>query len=142
VTGPDGRLYAGTSEGSIFRFDVAADGTLSNPLEITALRAAGPRLLIGMAFAPGTGPTQPTLWVSHSTYGFAAMPDWGGTISRLSGPNLGTVTDEVVKLPRSAKDHLVNSLAFGPDGALYTSQGANSAAGDLDPRGPTGPNGC
>jgi len=86
-----------------------------------------------MAFAPGTSPTQPTLWVSHSTYGFAAMPDWGGTISRLGGPDLGTVTDEVVKLPRSAKDHLVNSLAFGPDGALYTSQGANSAAGDLDP---------
>jgi hypothetical protein len=134
VTGPDGRLYAATSEGSIFRFDVAANGTLSNPLEITSLRAAGPRLLIGMAFAPGTSPTQPVLWVSHSTYGFAGMPDWGGTISRLSGPNLGTVTDEVVKLPRSAKDHLVNSLAFGPDGALYTSQGANTAAGDLDPQ--------
>lgn len=133
VTGPDGRLYAGTSEGSVFRFDVAADGTLSDPLEITSLRAGGQRLLIGMAFEPGTPATAPVLWVSHSTYGFGGMPDWGGRISRLSGPDLGTVTDEVVNLPRSAKDHLVNSLAFGPDGALYTSQGANSAAGDLDP---------
>ena len=134
VTGPDGRLYAGTSEGSVIRFDVAADGTLSAPLETTALRAGGSRLLIGMAFTPGTSATGPELWVSHSTYGFGGMPDWGGKISRLSGPDLGEVTDEVVGLPRSAKDHLVNSLAFGPDGALYTSQGANSAAGDLDPQ--------
>jgi len=32
-----------------------------------------------------------------------------------------------------AKDHLSNSLVFGPDGKLYMTQGSNSAMGDPDP---------
>lgn len=40
--------------------------------------------------------------------------------------------DYVVGLPRSAKDHLSNSLAFGPDGNLYLSQSSNSAMGERD----------
>jgi hypothetical protein len=35
-------------------------------------------------------------------------------------------------LPRSAKDHLSNSLAFGPNGKLYMTQGSNSAMGAPD----------
>jgi hypothetical protein len=38
----------------------------------------------------------------------------------------------VVGLPRSVKDHESNSLAFGPDGALYLTQGANNAMGGAD----------
>jgi hypothetical protein len=38
----------------------------------------------------------------------------------------------VVNLPRSVKDHETNSLAFGPDGALYVSQGAQNAMGAPD----------
>ena len=34
--------------------------------------------------------------------------------------------------PRSVKDHETNSLAFGPDGALYLTQGANNAMGAAD----------
>ncbi len=30
------------------------------------------------------------------------------------------------------KDHLTNSIAFGPDGALYFTQGSNSAMGSAD----------
>lgn len=135
VTGPDGKLYAGTVEGDVYRFTVGTGGALQSPQLIGSLRAkeGGPRLLIGMAFDPSATAGNLKLWVSHSTYGFGGMADWGGKISTLAGPDLATVTDEVVKLPRSAKDHLANSVAFGPDGALYLPQGANSAAGDLDP---------
>ncbi len=134
--GPDGDLYAGTIDGFVYRFDVAADGTLGGAQEIDALvdHAGGPRMLIGMAFDPASTAAAPTLWVSHSTFGFADMPDWGGAISTLGGPGLATVTDEVTGLPRSAKDHLTNGLAFGPDGALYVSQGANTAGGERDPQ--------
>ncbi len=39
----------------------------------------------------------------------------------------------MVNLPRSSGDHLSNSLAFGPDGALYMPQGSMSAMGAADP---------
>ncbi len=50
----------------------------------------------------------------------------------MSGPNLGTVQDYVTELPRSIRDHITNSLAFGPDGAIYFLQGSNSAMGAPD----------
>ena len=36
-------------------------------------------------------------------------------------------------LPRSVGDHLTNQPAFGPDGALYVSQAANTAMGGRRP---------
>ena len=60
------------------------------------------------------------------------MPDWSSQIARLTGADLGTYTEVVTNLPRSVKDHETNSLAFGPDGALYFTQGANNAMGAPD----------
>jgi hypothetical protein len=42
------------------------------------------------------------------------------------------VQDILINLPRSSKDHLTNSIVFGPDGALYFPQGSNSALGEAD----------
>ncbi|MEP6596458.1 MAG: PQQ-dependent sugar dehydrogenase, partial [Ginsengibacter sp.] len=66
------------------------------------------------------------------TFVFLNGPAWDGRLSRLSGSNLQTVQDVLINLPRSAKDHLTNSIAFGPDGALYFSQGSNSSMGNPD----------
>jgi hypothetical protein len=59
-------------------------------------------------------------------------PDWDGKLTKLTGSNLQTVQDVLINLPRSARDHVTNSIAFGPDGALYFMQGSISAMGSAD----------
>ena len=120
--GPDGKLYAGTLTGEIVRFPLNSNGTTGTAEVITSVQAANggsQRMLIGLAFDPAATAGNLVLWVTHSAYAFTGGPDWTGKVTRLSGPNLATVQDYVVGLPRSARDHLTNSLAFGPDGALY-----------------------
>jgi hypothetical protein len=85
-----------------------------------------------MAFAPNSTASNLILWVSHSAYEFNDAPDWSSEITRMSGANLATVQDYVVGLPRSIRDHMTNSLSFGPDGALYALQGSNTAMGAPD----------
>ena len=132
--GPDGKLYAGTIDGEIVRFPLNADGTTGTPEVITSLQAAngGPRMLVGLTFDPASTASNLILWVSHSLFAFNSAPDWEGKITRLSGPNLETVQDYVVNLPRSIRDHVTNSIAFGPDGGLYFLQGSNTATGAPD----------
>ena len=132
--GPDGRLWAASDDGRIFRFPVAADGMLGVPEVFDALQRAhgGPRLLTGFAFDPGAPAEAPVLWAAHSDFAFHDARDWSGTISRLSGSGLQSVQDIVVHLPRSVGDHATNQPAFGPDGALYIPQASNTAFGDID----------
>jgi glucose/arabinose dehydrogenase len=54
------------------------------------------------------------------------VPDYTSKVAKLTGPDLGTYTEILTNLPRSVKDHETNSLAFGPDGALYFTQGCGS----------------
>lgn len=132
--GPDGKLYAATLTGDLHRFTLATDGTIAAEQVIASVRAGNGganRMIVGLAFDPAATAADPVLWVSHSTFGFGGMPDWGGKVSRLSGPDLATYQDYVVDLPRSARDHLTNSLAWH-DGLLYLSQGSNSAMGAPD----------
>ena len=134
--GPDGKLYASTIEGLIKRFTVKADGTLEDPELLYSLQDdAGqriPRLTIGLTFDPAATADSLVVWVTHSSFTLSDGPDWDGKLTRLSGPALKTVQDVVVHLPRSANDHLPNSIAFGPDGALYFTQGSNTAMGSAD----------
>jgi hypothetical protein len=139
VVGPDGMLYAGMVDGRIRRFAIQADGTLGAGETITTLVPkfsvtddATKRLLVGMRFDPASTAANPILWVSHTTFGFENMPDWGGKITRLSGTDLAGAQDFVTGLPRSVRDHVTNGLSFGPDGKLYVLQGSNSAMGASD----------
>jgi glucose/arabinose dehydrogenase len=135
VMGPGHTLYAGTDEGVILRYPINSNGQLGTPQQITSLQTAnsGKRLLIGFCFDPASTETNPIIWVSHGYYAFVDAPDFTGKITRMSGPDLQTVEDAVIHLPRSAKDHLNNQPSFGPDGALYWPQGSSSSYGAPDP---------
>ncbi|KAB8332807.1 glycosyl hydrolase, partial [Scytonema tolypothrichoides VB-61278] len=133
--GPDNRLYVATLTGEILRYDISSSGTLSNQRVITTVvdNAGGQRAIIGLAFDPGATPSNPILWVSHNgPYVEEGADDWTGAVARLSGSNLTSFQNYVVNLPHSYKDHMANSLEFGPDGALYISVGSNSAMGAPD----------
>jgi N-acetylneuraminic acid mutarotase len=136
TVGPDGKLYALSIDGVIKRFVINADGTLGDPEFLYSLQDASgtrqQRLAVGLAFDPSATADNLIVWITHSSFVFLNAPDWDGKLTRLSGPNLENVQDVLINLPRSAKDHLSNSIAFGPDGVLYFTQGSNSAMGRAD----------
>ncbi|GGL95159.1 hypothetical protein GCM10011594_13590 [Nakamurella endophytica] len=138
VIGPDGKLYAGSITGQIYRWTINADGTLSGEETINTVRThasakgwegAPNRTVIGMAFDPASTPTNPVLWITDNyAYLGSDVPDFTGSIARLSGPNLENYQEVVVNLPRSIKDHETNSIAI-KDGKLYIMQGSMNAMG-------------
>ncbi|MEL7159957.1 MAG: malectin domain-containing carbohydrate-binding protein, partial [Bacteroidota bacterium] len=143
AVGPDGKLYASTTGEVIKRWDIAADGTLSNLEEltveltgsdhpVTGVAAPNDRLIIGFTFAPEATSDNLVAYVTHSAAIFTNGPEWDGKLTKLSGPDLATVEDILIHLPRSTKDHLTNSVVFGPDGDIYIQQGSNSAGGEPD----------
>ncbi|HLL87965.1 MAG TPA: hypothetical protein VK324_01555 [Tepidisphaeraceae bacterium] len=133
--GPDGKLYANTDDGRIFRFAVQPDGQPGPPqvIETVFNHNGGKRIISGIAFEPGTDPASPRVWVVHTFFGFDNCPDFSGKLSLLSGPNLEQYEDVLVNLPRSVRDHISFQPKFGPDGALYFHQGSNTSWGDPDP---------
>jgi hypothetical protein len=136
VMGPDGMLYATTIDGAIRRYPVAADGTLGVP-EIFLLKDIyndqKDRAIIGLVFDPSSTAEDLVVYITHCSYIFENAPNWDGKLTKLSGPDLQNYQDLIIGLPRSTKDHLTNSLVFGPDGAIYFTQGSNSAMGAADP---------
>ena len=143
--GPDHKLYASTLDGRIVCYDVQSDGTPANPKTITTVQAAnhGVRLITGIKFDPSSTPDNLVLWVNHgqlppltkNVEGGGIMKgadDWTGKLSCLSGPDLQQYQDYLIHLPRAWKDHLNNQIDFGPDGALYFCQAANTAMGAPD----------
>ncbi|MBD0258555.1 MAG: Ig-like domain-containing protein [Cytophagales bacterium] len=131
--GPDGKLYALKLDGGLERYTInRPDGTLSGQQFINTIPTKyGARYAVGLAFDPAATATNPIVYVSHSS-GWDNAPMFDGKISRLSGASLATEQLLINNLPRSVRDHLVNSLAFGPDGALYFTQGSNSSMGSQD----------
>ncbi len=139
--GPDSKLYALTIDGLIKRFRIDKDGLLGEAETISSLRkhkrapdfGTGPKMAVGLVFDPKATADNLIAWVSYSGhYTFEEGPEWDGNIARLSGKHLDSVEDMVIHLPRSLKDHLTSSMAFGPDQQLYISQGGNTAMGRAD----------
>ncbi|MTD16945.1 choice-of-anchor D domain-containing protein [Nakamurella sp. YIM 132087] len=141
VIGPDGKLYAGSIYGQIYRWTINADGTLANRETINTVRThastagwegAPNRTIIGLAFDPASTADNLILWITDNyAYLGANVPDFTGAVAKLTGPNLENYQEVVVNLPRSIKDHETNSIAF-KDGKLYITQGSMNAMGALD----------
>ena len=144
--GPDHRFYTATSDGYIYRYDIGADGTLSNEFQITTVRDnnGGGRIITGITFDPGSTAGNLVLWVSHGQHAFGNDPNgsdpvekyadnFTGKISRISGANLENYQDIIVGIPRSAKDHMNNQMVFSPDGrTMYFGIAAMNAMGAAD----------
>jgi hypothetical protein len=131
AVGPDRKLYATTIGEGMFRYDIAADGSLSNETPVGSSLIG--RAAVGLVFDPASTAGNLRVWVTHATANINNEQDkWSSKVSLLTGPNLETVQDVFVGLPRSLRDHLSNSITFGPDGDLYFLQGSNSAAGAPD----------
>ncbi|SDI27532.1 Ig-like domain-containing protein [Mucilaginibacter gossypii] len=132
--GPDGKFYALRLDGTIERYLMNhTDGSLTLDKTMGTLVAKyGERTAIGLTFAPTSTSSNVIVWVSHSSGGLTAAPSYDGNISKLWGDSLQFEQLVITKLPRSTRDHMVNSLAFGPDNALYICQGSNSSAGSYD----------
>ncbi len=142
VMGPDGKLYAGSITGEIYRWTVSpTDGTLSNRQTINTVRThastrgwegAPNRTIIGLTFDPASTATNLILWITDNyAYLGSDVPNATGAVSKLTGPNLENYQEVVVNLPRSIKDHETNSIAFR-DGKLYITQGSMNAMGNID----------
>jgi hypothetical protein len=128
--GPDGKLYASTIGQGLFRYDVAEDGTLSNEQQLNNLQG---RAVVGLVFDESATADDLRLWITHTTANINnEQAQWNSKVSYLTGPNLENINDVFVGLPRSLKDHLTNSMVYGPGGDLFFLQGSNQAAGDLD----------
>jgi glucose/arabinose dehydrogenase len=132
--GPDGKLYAATYDGRIFRYEMNPDGRLGKSETIMTMFPAnrGPRLITGIAFDPSATAQNLILWVSHGEMALQNATDWTGKISVLSGPHLEKYQDIVVGLPRAYRDHLNFQPTFGPDGALYFDHGSMTSVGGPD----------
>jgi glucose/arabinose dehydrogenase len=143
--GPDHRLYAGSTEGVIYRYDFLPDGTLSDPVRINTVlegnkspdNLTGERLITGVCFDPRSTIDNPILWVTNGVHGVEHCTDWTCKVSRLSGPNLEHYQDCVIGLPRAWRDHLSFKITFSPnffngDHALYFNQGSSSSTGAPD----------
>src|SRR2546428_6314376 len=127
--GPDGKLYAATITGLVYRFAIdPVDGTLSAPEVIQTVQAAngGQRMLTGIEFDPAATATNLVLWVSHSQYALENATDFTGKISRPTGANLENSQDFVVDLPRTVRDPMTNQLDFPPDAALDFAHASNT----------------
>ena len=136
--GPDGKLYASTAFGLIYRYRINSNGGLTQEEVISAVRSANgdtDRTIIGLTFDPTATADNLILWVSDNpTYKGPYVDDWTGKLARLTGPDLAKYEAVVVGLPRSVRDHETNSIAFRPgdESALYFTQGSNNAMGAPD----------
>jgi len=134
VIGPDKNMYVGTALGQIYRYPInGQNGTFSGPPFIASPFGQYARTITGIALDPSSTATNVKLWVSHGLLQDKNVPNFTGKVSLVSGPNLSTVQDKIVQLPRSVRDHMNNGIVFGPDGKLYIAQGAMSGYGGADP---------
>ena len=135
--GPDGKLYVATYYGFVYKVTLDENYGVKEMVVSQVLRQAYPdqlRVILGITFSPTDKKEYPDVYISHSAVFHGESSSFegaavNGKISKLTGPNLGTVTDVVTGLPVSDHDHAVNGILFDDQGDLYIQVGGNTNAG-------------
>jgi glucose/arabinose dehydrogenase len=139
--GPDGRLYALEIGGKIHAFRLDAQHHVIGSKSQT-IGTLGNRTALGLTIDPASTAKNVILWVSHSapckptTTGGCTLKDQAGgastadtsIVSRLRQSTGWKREDIITGLPRSANDHMTNSIHFH-NNKLYIAQGSNTGAG-------------
>lgn len=134
LTVHQGYLWATTIGQGTYRYEILPDGTLGPAQNLNVLQG---RAAIGMVWDSHN----PNLvWVTHATANiFNESSRWGTKVSVIDFTDVAApiVTDVFINLPRAQRDHLANSLTYGPSGDggapwMYFPQGSNQAAGNPD----------
>jgi glucose/arabinose dehydrogenase len=128
--GPDGKLYIGSTDGSLTR--VTLDDNSKVVDKFTSNIFAGKQLL-GIAFNPrDTDVNNIRVYVSYNVL-YQAYTDNGsdqrGGVSIVSGANLDIKQDIITGLFNSERDHGINGLNFMDDGRLMILAGSNTNGG-------------
>ena len=83
--------------------------------------------MIGLLFDESSTAGNLKLWITNTTANTGNETDeWASGISLLTGDDLETRKSVFTKMPRSMRDHLTNSMIYGPDGDIYVLQGSNT----------------
>lgn len=138
--GPDGRLYVGSTAGTITALTLNDNNDVIASESITTLAGLTNNNILGIGFNPFSTSSTPEIYVSHSQLfanGGSSFPEtelspYSGQVSVLSGAGFGLVDPLITGLPVSNHDHGVNGLAFDNAGDLYVAVGGNTNAGIIN----------
>lgn len=138
--GPDGRLYVGSTNGTITALTLDNNSNVTETQVINTLSGLSNNNILGIAFNPFESTGQPRIYVSHSQLyanGGSSFPEtefspYSGQVSVLEGANFGTAQTLISGLPVSNHDHGINGLAFDNAGDLYIAVGGNTNAGIIN----------
>ncbi len=133
--GPDGRLYVGSTEGTITIYTFADDYTVTNTQVVNSIAGLSNKAILGLAFNPRDLPSPVKIYVAHSYLyaegggAFTGTAPYNGQVSVLTGPNFSTVKPLITGLPVANLDHAINGMTFDDAGDLLIANGSATNAG-------------
>ncbi|WP_341936704.1 Kelch repeat-containing protein [Marinimicrobium sp. C2-29] len=132
VWAPDGKLYVTELFGTIHALTFDENLNAISDEVITSLTdTLGQRLTLGITYYDDDPSDDSvfSLWVASSSPSINDGVANSSTVTRLSGPNFGTVEQVITGLPRAKANHAINHIHFGADDRLYIASGGNTGAG-------------
>lgn len=136
--GPDGRLYVGSTDGTITAYTFDDNYAIKAVQTISTLKTLSNHAILGLAFNPYDAAGQVRIFVAHGQiYAngggcFTGPAPYTGQVSVLTGPSFSTVSPLITNLPVSNHDHAVNGMQFDNNGDLLIANGGNTNAGVKD----------
>jgi hypothetical protein len=129
--GPCGNIYACTWDGKLIRHSINPEsGTVDR---VETVHQMDPGRILCIAFDPEATANSLTAWVLYDPHSGMDITDqsYRTVLARWQIPPAsgGTIQEQVFIRGLASGDHPTGSIAFGPDGRAYISQGAMTMNG-------------